>query len=136
MKRLEIVRRFKSVPGVPGHARNAAEAVMVLAHVARERHRLEQERRSLGQRLTRIDARLTEIAGTEMRLVPTIQAMPHRPGGSAPPRPPIARAGPPAPAAPRARARAPAAAGRRHPGHLAVLRGGETWRLLALISTG
>lgn len=78
MKRLECIRRFRSVRGVAGQARNAAEAVMVLAHVARERHRLEQERRSLGKRLTRIDARLTEIAGTEMRLVPTIQAMPHR----------------------------------------------------------
>jgi len=79
MKRLESIRRFRSVRGVAGQVRNAAEAVMVLAHVARERHRLEQERRSLGKRLTRIDARLTEIAGTEMRLVPTIQAMPHRP---------------------------------------------------------
>ena len=78
MKRLECIRRFRSVRGVAGQVRNAAEAVMVLAHVARERHRLEQERRSLGKRLTRIDARLTEIAGTEMRLVPTIQAMPHR----------------------------------------------------------
>ena len=79
MKRLESIRRFRSVRGVAGQARNAAEAVMVLAHVARERHRLEQERRSLGKRLTRIDARLTEIAGTEMRLVPTLQAMPQRP---------------------------------------------------------
>jgi len=82
MKRLECIRRFRSVRGVAGQARNAAEAVMVLAHVARERHRLEQERRSLGKRLTRIDARLTEIAGTEMRLVPAIQAMPHRPAES------------------------------------------------------
>ena len=84
MKRLESIRRFRSVRGVAGQVRNAAEAVMVLAHVARERHRLEQERRSLGKRLTRIDARLTEIAGTEMRLVPTIQAMPHRPADSEP----------------------------------------------------
>jgi hypothetical protein len=101
MKRLEIVRRFKSVRGVAGQARNAAEAVMVLAHVARERHRLEQERRSLGQRLTRIDARLTEIAGTEMRLVPTIQAMPHRPADLEAPAVPIAvpgRVRPPLPA--------------------------------------
>jgi hypothetical protein len=84
MKRLEIVRRFRSVRGVAGQARNAAEAVMVLAHVARERHRLEQERRSLGKRITRIEARLTEIAGAEMRLVPAIQAMPHRPAEPAP----------------------------------------------------
>src|SRR4051812_6254504 len=85
MKRLESIRRFRSVRGVAGQARNAAEAVMVLAHVARERHRLEQERLSLGKRLNRIDARLTEIAGTESRLVPTIQAMPHRPSASEPP---------------------------------------------------
>jgi hypothetical protein len=101
MKRLEIVRRFKSVRGVAGQARNAAEAVMVLAHVARERHRLEQERRSLGKRLTRIDARLTEIAGTEMRLVPTIQAMPHRPADLEAPAVPTAvpgRVRPPLPA--------------------------------------
>jgi hypothetical protein len=90
MKRLESIRRFRSVRGVAGQARNAAEAVMVLAHVARERHRLEQERRSIGKRLTRIDERLTEIAGTEMRLVPTIQAMPHRPAVSDPSGVPIA----------------------------------------------
>ena len=70
MKRLEYTRSIRSVPG---HARNAAEAVMVLAHVARERHRLEQERRSLAKRLIRIDARLIAIAGTETRLVPAIQ---------------------------------------------------------------
>ena len=92
MKRLEIVRRFRSVRGVAGQARNAAEAVMVLAHVARERHRLEQERRSLGKRITRIEARLTEISDTEMRLVPAIQAMPHRP---AEPAAPVAATPPP-----------------------------------------
>ena len=101
MKRIESIRRFRSVRGVAGQVRNAAEAVMVLAHVARERHRLEQERRSLGKRLTRIDARLTEIAGTEMRLVPTIQAMPHR---AADPEPALAAA----PLAVRARAPLPA----------------------------
>src|SRR3954468_9591293 len=101
MKRLEIVRRFRSVRGVAGQARNAAEAVMALAHVARERHRLEQERNSLGKRLTRIDERLTEIAGKEMRLGPTIQAIPQRPSGAGP-----------APAAPPAvRPRAPLPAG-------------------------
>ena len=100
MKRLESIRRFRSVRGVAGQVRNAAEAVMVLAHVARERHRLEQERRSLGKRLTRIDARLTEIAGTEMRLVPTIQAVPHRPADS--------EASPPLPLPVRARAPLPA----------------------------
>jgi|SRR5690349_2414243 hypothetical protein len=105
MKRLESIRRFRSVRGVAGQVRNAAEAVMVLAHVARERHRLEQERRSLGKRLTRIEERLTEIAGTEMRLVPTIQAMPHRP-----PDPDVSPSMPLAVAVP-VRARAPLPAG-------------------------
>jgi hypothetical protein len=75
MKRLEYVRRIRSVPA-HATARNAAEAVMVLAHVARERHRLQQERRSLGKRIDRIEARLIEIAGAERRLVPVIQALP------------------------------------------------------------
>jgi hypothetical protein len=70
MKRLDYTRPIRSAPG---RARNAAEAVMVLASVARERHRLQQERRSLAKRMHRIDARLTAIAGTETRLVPTIQ---------------------------------------------------------------
>src|SRR4029079_15865033 len=85
MKRLESIRRFRSVRGVAGQVRNAAEAVMLLSHVARERHGLEQERRSLGKRLTRIDARLTEMAGTEMRLLPAIPARRSRPAQSAHP---------------------------------------------------
>jgi hypothetical protein len=70
MNRLEYTRRARN-----GTARikNAAEAVMVLAHVARERIRLQQERRSLERRLRRIDARLMAITGTETRLVPIIQ---------------------------------------------------------------
>ena len=70
MKRLEYARRIRSAPG---RARNSAEAVMFLAAVARERHRLEQERRSLERRMTRIDARLGVLADTETKLVPAIQ---------------------------------------------------------------
>jgi hypothetical protein len=82
-KRLDYPRRIGSVPA---RVRNAAEAVMCLAHVARERHRLEQERVSLEHRMRRITARLTAIAGEETRLVPLIQC-PAR----VPPVPPVAR---------------------------------------------
>ena len=81
-KRLEIPRRIRSVPG---QARNAAEAVMHLAHVARERHRLEQERISLERRIVRIKTRLIAIAGAETKLVPLIQ----------PSKPPAAEGAPP-----------------------------------------
>jgi len=77
MKRLEYTRRIRTVPG---HVRNAAEAVMYLAHVARERYRLEQERKSLAKRIQRIEVRLTQISGTETKLVPAMQASPQRPG--------------------------------------------------------
>jgi hypothetical protein len=85
VKRLEYRRRIRSVPG---HARNAAEAVMYLAHVARERHRLEQEQNSLVKRISRIRARLARIAGAETKLV-----LPIHPGArpsEAPPLPPAA----------------------------------------------
>lgn len=68
-RRLECSRRIRSVPG---RARNTAEAVMFLAQVARERHRLEQERRSLDLRMTKIQKRLVDIADAETRLVPLI----------------------------------------------------------------
>ena len=70
MKRLEYERRIRTTPG---HAKNAAEAVMCLAQVARERHRLGQERRSLAKRMQRIEARLTAIAATETKLVPFLR---------------------------------------------------------------
>jgi hypothetical protein len=86
MKRLEYARRIRSAPG---RARNTAEAVMFLAAVARERHRLEQEKRSLERRITRIDARLGVLADTETKLVPAIQlaAAPAGPATAATPRP-------------------------------------------------
>jgi hypothetical protein len=77
MKRLDYTRRIRTVPG---HARNAAEAVMYLAHVARERFRLEQERKSLTKRIQKIEVRLTQIAGTENKLAPTMQLPSQRPG--------------------------------------------------------
>jgi hypothetical protein len=70
MRRLEFTR---VVRGRVAHARNAAEAVMHLAQFARERHRLQQEREVLTKRLLRIDARLTEIVGSETRLAPMAQ---------------------------------------------------------------
>jgi hypothetical protein len=70
-KRLDFTRRNRTVPV---NARSSADAIMHLAHVARERLRLEQERVSLERRVAAIKARLTAIAGTETRLVPLIQA--------------------------------------------------------------
>ena len=58
----------------PGRAKNATEAVLCLAQVARERQRLQQERRGLAKRLNRIDARLGALVHTETRLAPMIQA--------------------------------------------------------------
>lgn len=84
MNRLEYTRRGRS--GTT-RVKSAAEAVMVLAHVARERIRLEQERRSLQRRLRRIEARLTAISGTETRLVPIIQVAPATAAPSRPPAP-------------------------------------------------
>jgi hypothetical protein len=75
MRRLEYERRIRTAPG---HARNAAEAVMYLAQVARERHRLGQEQRTLVKRMQRIEARLTAIAATETKLAPMIQVGPSR----------------------------------------------------------
>ncbi len=83
MRRLEYTR---AVRAVPGRARNTAEAAMYLAHVVRERHRLEQERRSLEKRIRRIDARLTSISGTETKLGPSLRSAPagHAPASARP----------------------------------------------------
>jgi hypothetical protein len=69
-RRLEHARHVRSVPG---GARNSAETMMLLAQVARERHRLEQERRSLDLRIAKIQKRLGAIADVETRLVPLIR---------------------------------------------------------------
>lgn len=70
MRRLEYARRIR---GATGRARNAAEAVMFLANIARERHRLDQERKTLEGRIRRIEARLTAISATETKLVPRLR---------------------------------------------------------------
>ena len=70
MRRLEFTRR--TVRTITGRARNPAEAAMHLAHFARERHRLEQERDSLAKRIRKIEARLTSIAGTQTKLTPVL----------------------------------------------------------------
>lgn len=88
-RRLECSRRIRSVPG---RARNSAEAIMFLAEVARERHRLEQERRSLDVRIAKIVKRLGSIADAETRLVPLIHlGTPAAAGGTATTAPPPAR---------------------------------------------
>jgi hypothetical protein len=92
MRRLEYTRIVRTLPG---RARNSAETAMYLAHVVRERHRLEQERQSLEKRIRRIEARLTTIVGAETKLAPALQA-----GGKTPPSA--------APAVRTARARVPA----------------------------
>lgn len=81
MRRLEYTRRTRSAPG---HARNASEAVLVLAQVTRERQRLQQERSALEKRIRNIELRLSQIAGTETRLVPAIQLQLDRMSASVP----------------------------------------------------
>jgi chromosome segregation ATPase len=71
MRRLEFTRIVRALPG---RARNSAETAMYLAHVVRERHRLEQERQSLEKRIRRIEARLTSIVEAETKLTPALQA--------------------------------------------------------------
>jgi hypothetical protein len=86
-RRIEPSRHVRSAPG---GARNTAEAVMVLAQVERERHRLEQERRSLDVRIAKIVKRLGAIADVETRLVPLIkfgETAPADAPPAAPPRP-------------------------------------------------
>jgi septal ring factor EnvC (AmiA/AmiB activator) len=70
MRRLEFTRVIRTLPG---RARNSAETAMYLAHVVRERHRLEQERQSLGRRIRRIEKQLTTIAEAETKLTPALQ---------------------------------------------------------------
>ena len=80
MRRLEFTRIVRTLPG---RARNSAESAMYLAHVVREKHRLEQERQSLEKRIRRIEARLTSIAGAETKLAPALQV------GAVTPRSPV-----------------------------------------------
>ena len=70
MRRLEYQRKVRCAPF---QARNSAEAVLFLAQIMHERLRLEQERRTLLQRIGRINLRLDEIGSTETRIVPAIK---------------------------------------------------------------
>jgi hypothetical protein len=90
MRRLEFARPPRTATG---HARNAGEAVQQLAHVARERQRLAQERKSLVRRILKIDARLEAITATEGKLMPMIQVEAQRPKDS----PPTSAPAPPPP---------------------------------------
>ena len=85
MKRLEYERRMRAVPTF---GRKTADPAIVLAQVSRERRRLGEEQRS---RMKRIDARLTEIAAAESKLVPMIRIDHAGDGGGAAarPRPPL-----------------------------------------------
>jgi hypothetical protein len=80
MRRLEYERRTCALPTF---GRKTADPAMVLAQVARERRRLGEEHRSLVKRVRRIEARLSEIATAESRLLPKIQLDRHL-GGAMP----------------------------------------------------
>ena len=69
MKRLEFDRLCTNT-ATRRPPKNAADAVQVLAQIAREKLRLSQERKTWEKRVGKIDARLREIAGLELRLFP------------------------------------------------------------------
>ena len=73
MKRLEYTRQSRKTHL---QSKAAADVVMLLAQITFEKRRLEQERVSLQKRISRIDGRLSQIAGAETQLVPAIQAAP------------------------------------------------------------
>jgi hypothetical protein len=70
MRRLECARPMRTATG---QARNAGEAVQQLAHIARERQRLGQERKALLRRTRKIEARLASITALESRLMPLLR---------------------------------------------------------------
>ena len=70
MRRLECARPARTTIC---QARNAGEAVQQLAHVARERQRLGQERKALMRRIRKIDARLRAITAVEQKLLPLMR---------------------------------------------------------------
>jgi hypothetical protein len=84
VKRLDYTRRIRTVPG---HARNAAEAILSLVQVTFERQRLESERKSLERRIRSIETRLNVLNMTA-------------PQGAAGAVPPAPRPPRPAPAVP------------------------------------
>ena len=70
MKRLEYERKLRTGAA---HARNASDAVMLLAQIAREQRRLRQESATLERRVRRIHQRLQELAAAEARVAPVVQ---------------------------------------------------------------
>ena len=70
MRRLEYQRKVRSAPF---QARTAAEPILFLAQIVRERRRLEQELTGLLKRIGRINLRLDEIGSTETKIAPTIK---------------------------------------------------------------
>jgi hypothetical protein len=69
MKRLEYSRRVRTTPG---HARNAAGALLQRLQVTFERQRLEQERIALVRRVQRIEARLLAIGAAPVTGSPPV----------------------------------------------------------------
>ena len=69
MKRLEYSRRVRTTPG---HARNAAGALLQRLQVTFERQRLEQERIALVRRVQRIEARLLAIGAAPVTASPPV----------------------------------------------------------------
>ena len=67
MKRLEHIRTLRNQAS-RFQAKTPHGAVMVLAQIAQEKQRLEQERGTWQRRVQKIDKRLKEIAGMEEKL--------------------------------------------------------------------
>ena len=95
MRRLECARPARTSTG---QARNAGEAVQQLAHIARERQRLGQERKALTRRVKKIDGRLETMATLEQKLLPMMKNEVDRAKAAAAVSPPPAAAATTAPA--------------------------------------
>lgn len=81
LKRIEHIRKVRAAPF---HGNTATAVVTVLAHMAREKQRLEQERGNWEKRIQRIEFRLKQISAAEARLIPKVQlavpdALPKKP---------------------------------------------------------
>ena len=76
MRRLECARPARTSTG---HARNAGEAVQQLAHIARERQRLGQERKALMRRIRKLARKQAQREG----LVAKPKAKPRGPARAA-----------------------------------------------------
>jgi hypothetical protein len=70
LKRIEHIRKVRTAPF---QGKTATAVVTVLAHMARERQRLEQERGNWEKRIQRIEFRLKQLSAAEARLIPMVQ---------------------------------------------------------------